>query len=187
MLLHSLFITNSCTQLKHFHNFHLKLYTLIMFVMRTKSNLKNPTCFDRFADHHQGSYPVPCTIITCQFSCFFAFLLCGGMFSAIYNIHIIVFYSFWNVVIWDIDYYTRGYMAYLYVCACAVLVGVVSGCVLIQTPHQQALRKHTHIENRPPHNYNAKKQEKLTSSNCTRHGNQPLMMVGEPIETCRVF
>jgi len=34
------FITNSCTQLKHFHNFHLKLYTLKMFVMRTKTNLK---------------------------------------------------------------------------------------------------------------------------------------------------
>ena len=84
--LHLFSITNSCTQ--------LKLYTLKMFVMCTKTNLKNPTCFDRFADHHQGSYPVPCTITTCQFSCFFAFLLCGGMFSAIYNIHIIVFYSF---------------------------------------------------------------------------------------------
>ena len=34
------FITNSCTQLKHFRNFHLKLYTLKMFVMRTKTNLK---------------------------------------------------------------------------------------------------------------------------------------------------
>jgi hypothetical protein len=55
-------IANSCTQLKHFHNFHLKLYTLKMFVMRTKTNLKNPTCFDRFADHHQGLVPVPCTI-----------------------------------------------------------------------------------------------------------------------------
>ena len=61
------FITNSCTQLKHFHNFHLKLYTLKMFAMRTKTNLKNPTCFDRFADHHQGLVPVPCTITTCQF------------------------------------------------------------------------------------------------------------------------
>ena len=40
MLLHLLSITNSCTQLKHFHNFHLKLYTLKMFVMRTKTNLK---------------------------------------------------------------------------------------------------------------------------------------------------
>ena len=49
--------------------------------MRTKTNLKNPTCLDRFADHHQGSYPVPSTVTTCQFSCFFAFLLCGGMFS----------------------------------------------------------------------------------------------------------
>jgi len=56
--------------------------------MRTKTNLKNPTCFDRFAHHHQGLVPVSCTITTCQFSCFFAFLLCGGMFSAIYNIHV---------------------------------------------------------------------------------------------------
>ena len=68
-------ITNSCTQLKHFHNFHLKLYTLKMFVMHTKTNLKNPTCFDRFAHHHQGLVPVPCTITTCQFFCFFAFQL----------------------------------------------------------------------------------------------------------------
>jgi len=42
-------------------------------------------------------------------------------------------------------------------------------------------------ENIPPHNWNLKKQEKLKSSNCTRYGNQPLMMVGELIETCRVF
>ena len=62
-----------------------------MFVMRAKINLKNPTCFDRFADHQQGLVPVPCTISTCQFFCFFAFQLCGGMFSAIHNIHIIVF------------------------------------------------------------------------------------------------
>jgi len=33
------FITNSCAQLKHFHNFHLKLYTLKMFAMLTKTNL----------------------------------------------------------------------------------------------------------------------------------------------------
>jgi len=66
---------------KHCHNFHLKLYTLKTFAMRTKTNLKNPTCFDRFADHHQGLVPVPCTITTCQFFCFFAFQLCGGMFS----------------------------------------------------------------------------------------------------------
>jgi len=71
--IHLLSITNSCIQLKHFHNFHLKLYTLKMFVMRTTTNLKNPTCFDRFADHHQGLVPVPCTITTCQFFCFFAF------------------------------------------------------------------------------------------------------------------
>jgi len=38
---------------------HLKLYTLKVFVMRTKTNLKNPTCFDRFADHHQGLVHVP--------------------------------------------------------------------------------------------------------------------------------
>ena len=69
MLLHLLSITNSCTQLKHFHNFHLKLYTLKMVVMRTKTYLKNPTCFDRFADHHQGLVHVPCTITTCQFFC----------------------------------------------------------------------------------------------------------------------
>jgi len=37
MLLHLLSITNSCTQLKYFHNFHLKLHTLKMFVMRTKT------------------------------------------------------------------------------------------------------------------------------------------------------
>ena len=41
--------------------------------MRTKTNLKNPTCFDRFADHHQGLVLVPCTVTTCQFFCFFAF------------------------------------------------------------------------------------------------------------------
>jgi len=35
--------------------------------MRTKTNLKNPTCFDQFADHHQGLVPVPCTITTFQF------------------------------------------------------------------------------------------------------------------------
>ena len=49
--------------------------------MRTKTNLKNPTCFDLFADHHQGLVPVPCTITTSQPACFFAFQFCGGMLS----------------------------------------------------------------------------------------------------------
>jgi len=123
---------------KHFHNFHLKLYTLKMFVMRTKTNLKNPTCFDRFADHHQGLVPVPCTITTCQF---FLLLRIPVMWRYVFCNIQHPYYSFRNVVIWDIDYYTRvviwdidyytrGCVAYLYVCACAVLVGVVSGCVL---------------------------------------------------------
>ena len=126
MLLHLLSITNSCTQLKHFHNFHLKLYTLKMVVMRTKTYLKNPTCFDRFADHHQGLVHVPCTITTCQFFCLRIPVMWRYVFCNIQH----PYYSFRNVVIWYIDYYTRGYVAYLYVYTCDVPVGVVSGCVL---------------------------------------------------------
>ena len=43
--------------------------------------------------------------------------------------------------------YLKNPTCFLYVCACAVLIGVVSGCLLtvhIQTQHQQARRKHTH-------------------------------------------
>jgi len=53
--------------------------------------------------------------------------VCGGMLSVIYKY---LYYSLRNVVIWDVDCYTRGCVAYLYVYTCAVPVGVVSGCVL---------------------------------------------------------
>ena len=48
--------------------------------------------------------------------------VCGGMLSVIYKY---LYYSLRNVVIWDVDYYTRGCVAYLYVYTCDVpdLVG----------------------------------------------------------------
>ena len=53
--------------------------------------------------------------------------VCGGMLSVIYKY---LYYSLQNVVIWDIDCYTRGSVAYLYLYTCDVPVSVVSGCVL---------------------------------------------------------
>jgi len=53
--------------------------------------------------------------------------VCGGMLSVIYKY---LYYSLRNVVIWDVDCYTTGCVAYLYVYTCDVPVGVVSGCVL---------------------------------------------------------
>ena len=53
--------------------------------------------------------------------------VCDGMLSVIYKY---LYYSLRNVVIWDVDYYIRGCLAYLYVYTCDVPVSVVSGCVL---------------------------------------------------------
>jgi len=53
--------------------------------------------------------------------------VCCGMLSVIYKY---LHYSLRNVVIWDVDCYTRGRVAYLYVYTCDVPVRVLSGCVL---------------------------------------------------------
>ena len=45
--------------------------------------------------------------------------VCCGMLSVIYKY---LYYSLRNVVIWDIDYYTRGCVAYLCVCIPALLL-----------------------------------------------------------------
>jgi hypothetical protein len=41
--------------------------------------IKNPACFDRFTDHHQGLSNVPRTITTCQLFRY-TFQYCGCMF-----------------------------------------------------------------------------------------------------------
>jgi len=127
--------------------------------MRTKTNFKKPLYVSIGSPTIiRGWFPCLVQLLLVNFSCFFAFQFCGGMFSVC--------------------------VCLLRACWCGVWM--CTG-VHIQTQQQQARRKHTHTENIPPQNWNAKKQEKLTSSNCTRHGNQPLMIVGEPIETCRGF
>jgi hypothetical protein len=107
MLLLFLFITNSCTQLQHFHNFHLKLYTLKMFVMRTKTNLK-PYMFRSVRRPSSGVGSR--ALYNYYLSIFLLLRIPVTWWYVFCNIQH-PYYSFRNVVIWDIDYYTRGCVA----------------------------------------------------------------------------
>ena len=58
--------------IKTLSQFTFKTTHVKMSVMILKIKLKNPTCFGRSSDRHQGSFPVPCAITTCQPACFVA-------------------------------------------------------------------------------------------------------------------
>jgi len=56
-----------------------------------------------------------------------------------------------------------------------IQVSHTSSCMIVNIPYYHVSKTIIWMlyiaENIPPHNWNTKKQEKLTSSNCTRHGN----------------
>ena len=127
----------------HHQLMHPSIKTLSQFTFKTthvknvcaaylkliKNFLKNPTCFGRSSDHHQGLVPVPCTITTSQPACFFAF-----QFVAV---------------------------CCLYVYACVVLIG----------DHTDKYNASIHIQTTYHHKLECEETGRLTSSNCTRHGN----------------
>ena len=51
--------------------------------------------------------------------------VCGGMLSGIYKY---LYYSLRNVVIWDVDCYARGCVAYLYVYTVMMFGGLTETC-----------------------------------------------------------
>ena len=139
-----------------------------MFVMRTKTNLKNPTCFDRFADHHQGLVPVPCTITTCQF---FLLLRIIVMWRSVFYMCVLA----QCLLVWCLDEYTSRHHTNKHGASTHIQVSHISSRIIVNIPYYHVSKTIMWMlyiaENIPPHNWNAKKQEKLTSSNCTRHGN----------------